>query len=347
MTPRAIKVDFTSTFANLGEAAVAAKQAEERGYDGIRVAEAKSDALIASALAAERTERVQIGTSVAIAFARNPMTVAVQANDLQMFSGGRFALGLGTQVKAHVTRRFSMPYSHPAARMREFVLAIRAIWAAWERSEELRFEGDYYTHTLMTPFFDPGPNAHGNPPIHLAAVGPRMTAVAGEVGDGMICHPFSTERYVREVTIPRLEEARAQAGKTMAGFELTAPGFVVAGESRDQRKRGVEYVKKQIGFYGSTPAYRPVLELHGWGELGDRLNVMTKRGEWERLESLIDDEVLAAFAVVGTPAEVATELRLRWGDVATRISISVPGCAEIDTWGTALGRLREGVDNAG
>jgi probable F420-dependent oxidoreductase len=243
---------------------------------------------------------------------------------VQLLSGGRFSVGLGSQIKPHITKRYSMPWSHPAPRMREFVLAVRAIWKAWETGEKLDFRGDFYTHTLMTPFFNPGPNEFGNPNVLLAAVGPLMTEVAGEVADGLLCHGFSTERYVREVTVPALERGRAKVGLGLDGFEISGPSFIVARTDPDELAAGVQFVRGQIGFYGSTPAYRPVLELHGWGSLGDELNAMTKRGEWDRLAGAIDDEVLAAFAVIGTPSEVVEELRKRYGGLVTRITVVPP-----------------------
>src|SRR3954453_772916 len=210
-----MQIDIGGYAARVDEAAQTAVRAERLGYDGWWALETKHDPFLGCAVAAERTERGLLGTQIAVAFARNPMTVAVQANDVQALSGGRFVLGLGSQIKPHITRRYSMEWSHPAARMREFVLAIRAIWDTWATGARLDFRGEFYTHTLMTPFFNPGPNPHGNPKIWLAAVGPLMTEAAGEVADGMLCHGFSTERYLREVTLPRLEAGRAKAGKTL------------------------------------------------------------------------------------------------------------------------------------
>ncbi|HTR75224.1 MAG TPA: TIGR03617 family F420-dependent LLM class oxidoreductase [Solirubrobacterales bacterium] len=339
-----MKVDFTGSFSRLDEAGESAREAERRGYDGWWVTETKVDPPLASAVAAERTERIGIGTAVTIAFARNPMTVALQANDLQAASGGRFSLGLGSQIKAHVTRRFSMPWSSPAARMREFVLALRAIWASWDGGTPLDFSGEFYEHTLMTPFFDPGPNPFGPPDVYLAAVGPRMTEVAGEVADGLICHAFSTERYVREVTLPLVERGRARAGREGERFELVAPGFVAIAEAGSDLAAAVAAIKDQIGFYGSTPAYRPVLELHGWEELGDRLNSMTKSGRWEELGSVVPDEVLEAFAVVGTPEEVVAELGRRYGDLATRLTLALPDGADMERWAPLMDQLRKEKD---
>ena len=221
------------------------------------------------------------------------MTLAQTAWDLQAASGGRFILGLGSQIKPHITRRFSMPWSHPAARMREMILAIRAIWACWNDGTKLDFRGDFYTHTLMTPFFNPGPNPHGDARIFLAGVGELMTEVAGEVADGFICHGFTTRRYLDEVTLPRSSRGRAEAGRTLEGFEICGPMFVVTGRDEDEMAKAATGVREQIAFYGSTPAYRRVLDLHGWGDLQDELNRMSKEGRWKEMGDLIDDEMLA------------------------------------------------------
>ena len=316
---------YAPTIDAAGELAVAA---EGDGYDGWWAFETQIDPFLACTVAAERTERVGIGTSIVVAFARNPMTVALQANDVQTLSGGRFTVGLGSQIKPHIERRYSMPWSKPAARMREFVLAIRAIWECWETGGELDFEGEFYTHNLMPPFFNPGPNPHGNPKIMLAAVGPLMTEAAGEVADGVLCHAFSTERYMREATLPALERGFEKAGRTREGFEITAPAFIVARDTEEERAEGVAFVKQQISFYGSTPAYRPVLDLHGWGELQDELKAMTKRGEWDRMPELISDELVETFAVVGTPEEAVAEVKRRYGDIATRITFPLPDMDE-------------------
>jgi probable F420-dependent oxidoreductase len=338
-----MQVDVGGYAASVDEAARAAVEAERLGYDGWWALETKHDPFLGCAVAAERTGRVQVGTGIAVAFARNPMTVAVQANDVQRLSGGRFVLGLGSQIKPHITRRYSMEWSHPAPRMREFVLAVRAIWEAWETGGRLDFRGDFYSHTLMTPFFDPGPNPHGRPKIVMAAVGPLMTQAAGEVADGMFCHGFSTERYVREVTLPALRRGAGKAGRDLEGFEISAPSMIVAADTDEDLEAGMDMVRGQIGFYGSTPAYRPVLDLHGWGELQDELNALTKRGAWDEVAGLIDDEIVHTFAVIGTPEEAVEEVRRRYGDIATRVSIVVPDDADPDRWGALFDRLREPV----
>ncbi|NKE63146.1 TIGR03617 family F420-dependent LLM class oxidoreductase [Lentzea sp. PSKA42] len=311
-----MKLDRTAVDYTPHDVGAIAKRAEDRGYDGFWLAETKHDPFLALSGAAAATERIELGTAIAVAFARNPMTIATTANDLQLLSNGRFNLGLGSQIEAHITKRFAMPWSKPAARMREFVLAIRAIWHAWETGERLAFRGEFYSHTLMTPFFDPGPNPHGNAPIHLAGVGELMTEVAGEVADGFLCHSFTTERYLREVTLPALERGRAKAGKTVEGFEISGPVFAA---TNDEEIAGV---RRQIAFYGSTPAYKPVLDLHGWGSLHEELHRMSRRQQWAEMSELITDEVLNEFAVVSAPETVTAALLDRYGDVLTRISPS-------------------------
>ncbi|MCW0215391.1 MAG: TIGR03617 family F420-dependent LLM class oxidoreductase [Pseudonocardia sp.] len=317
-----MQVDAVADFAaDPLRAEAAAVTAEADGYAGVTVAETGHDAFVALALAARATERITVQSGIAVAFARNPMTVATAANDVQLISGGRLQLGLGSQVKAHIERRFGMPWSRPAARMEEFVAAVRAIWARWETGERLRFEGEFYTHTLMTEFFDPGPNPHGNPPILLAAVGARMTEVAGRVSDGLLAHALTTDSYLREVTVPALARSR---GGSLDGFTVSLPVFSVLGADADARARAEAGVRRQIAFYGSTPAYRAVLDHHGWGELADRLNGLSRRQAWDEMATLIDDDVLGAFALDGSPAELAARIEARYGDLADRVSLYTP-----------------------
>ena len=338
-----MKIDSMGYYASVMEAGRGAETADALGYDGFWAPDTQADTFLSCSLAAQRTEGIEIGTGIAVAFARNPMTVAMQANDVHLLSEGRFMLGVGSQIKPHIEKRYSMTWSHPAPRMREFILAIRAIWRAWETGEKLDFRGDFYTHTLMTPFFNPGSNPHGNPKIILAAVGPLMTETAGEVGDGVFCHGFCTERYLREATLPALKRGAEKAGRSLEGFDILAPGFVIARDTEEERAAGAEFVRGQIGFYGSTPAYRPVLELHGWGELQDELNALTKQGAWDKLSSVIDDEVLSTFAIIGTPEEAVAEVKRRYGDIATRITLNVPDGADAERWGPVFDELRAPV----
>jgi probable F420-dependent oxidoreductase len=309
----------------LDRAAASAAEQERRGYDGVWSAETSHDPFFPLLLAAQATERLDLATGIAVAFARNPMTLAQTAWDLQDASHGRFILGLGSQIKPHITRRFSMPWSHPAARMREMILAIRAIWACWNEGTKLDFRGDFYTHTLMTPFFNPGPNPHGDARIFLAGVGELMTEVAGEVCDGFLCHGFTTEKYLREVTLPALERGRAKAGKTMEGFDIVGPSFVVTGTNDQELEQAAAGTRQQIAFYGSTPAYRPVLDVEGWSDLQPELNALSKTGEAAAMVDLVDDAMVDTLAVRGTPEACAAELRRRFGDLADRVCCYFPG----------------------
>ena len=328
---------------DLSRVAAAARDAEAAGYSGAWTAETSHDPFFPLVLGAEHTTTLQLGTSIAVAFARSPMTLANIGWDLQAFSKGRFMLGLGSQIKPHIEKRFSMPWSHPAPRMREMVLAMRAIWDSWMTGDKLAFRGEFYTHTLMTPFFAPDRDDLGDfgpPKVFLAGVGELMTEVAGEVCDGFICHGFTTERYLREVTMPALERGRAKAGKSMEGFEIVGPSFVVTGSNDEQLDAASAGTRQQIAFYGSTPAYRGVLELHGWGGLQDELNSLSKRGQWVEMGDLITDEILNTFAVVGSPEQIAPELQTRYGDVIQRISLYTPYSSDPERWGGILAAIK-------
>jgi probable F420-dependent oxidoreductase len=325
---------------DLRGAGEAARELEEQGYDGLWTAETNHDPFFPLLLASQTTERVELGTGIAVAFARNPMNLAQIAWDLQAASEGRFILGLGSQIKPHITKRFSMPWSKPAARMREMILAIRAIWESWNERTKLDFRGDFYTHTLMTPFFDPGPNPHGNAKIFLAGVGEKMTEAAGEVADGFLCHGFTTERYLREVTLPALERGASRANRTLGDVEISGPAFVVTGTTEEEMAASVAGTKQQIAFYGSTPAYRPVLDLHGWGGMQDELNRLSKEGRWKEMGDLVDDEVLHTFAVVGEPEEIAGGLHDRYGDVVDRISFYAPYQSDPARWARVMDQLK-------
>ncbi|MGW6455720.1 TIGR03617 family F420-dependent LLM class oxidoreductase [Streptomyces sp. NPDC055078] len=313
----------------------AAARAEALGAHGLFLTETAHDAFIGLGLAARATERVQVGTSVAIAFARTPMTLAQSAFDIQRLSGGRAVIGLGSQIKPHITRRYSMPWSRPAARMREFVLATRAIWHSWQTGERLAFTGDFYTHNLMTPMFDPGPVPEGPPPVWIAGVGPLMTATAGEVADGLICHALTSADYLREVTLPAVREGRAKAEAagepwTSRPFDVSGCVMVATGRTEEEYERSVRAMRERIAFYGSTPAYLGVLEQHGWGELHTDLNTFSKQGRWEEMGRLIDDETLNTFSVCGEPAAVGRAVRERFAGLLTRVSVMLPHQADDD-----------------
>ena len=263
-------------------------------------------------------------TSIAVAFARTPMNLANIGHDLNSFSKGRFVLGLGSQIRPHVTKRFSMPWSKPAARMREFISAMRAIWDCWHNGSQLSFKGDFYDHSLMTPMFTPLDSEYGAPRVMLAAVGPLMTEVAGEVADGVIIHSFTTKKYLEEVTLPAVEKGLAKAGRSRSDFQISYPGFIVTGKNEEEFNATKKAVCKQIAFYGSTPAYAPVLGSHGWGDLQPELNKLSKMGNWDEMGTLITDEILNEFAIVGELDQVVGKFKSRYSGLVDRTMGSLP-----------------------
>ncbi len=313
---------------------------ERAGYDGAFSFEAKHDPFLPLAVAAEHTARLTLGTAVAIAFARTPMTLANIGWDLQALTGGRFLLGLGTQVRPHVERRFGAVWSHPVARMRELVRAVRAIWATWEGQAPLRFEGEFYRHTLMIPAFDPGPNPFGPPPIYLGGVGPRMIEAAGEVADGFIAHPFATRRSLVGHVLPALARGLARVGRRRADLQVVCATIVVTAERDDELVRIRRAVKKQLAFYGSTPAYRPTLACEGYDDLHPELNRLSKDGRWDAMADLIDDALLDAVAVVGPRREVAAKLHARLGDLADAVSLTNNRAPDPTHWADVVADLR-------
>lgn len=314
-----MKVDAGILGESLAQVPERVRALEAEGYDGAVSAELASDPFLPLALAAEHSQRLELLTSIAVAFARNPMSLAIVSHDLNAYSQGRLILGIGSQIRAHITKRFSMPWSKPASRMREFVLAMRAIWRAWYEGAPLQFEGEFYRHTLMTPVFVPREKRFGAPRVFLAAVGPGMTEVAGEVADGLIAHAFTTPRYLREVTLPALERGLARAGRKRENFEITCPVFVVSGRNEAEQRTSALATRRQIAFYGSTPAYRGVLELAGRAGLQEELNRLSKAGQWEAMGELVDDRLLAEFAVVGKPEEVPRLVAERLAGLTQRV----------------------------
>ncbi|MGV0793184.1 TIGR03617 family F420-dependent LLM class oxidoreductase [Mycolicibacterium sp. XJ1819] len=319
------------------------REAERAGYAGLWSAESAHDPFLPLGAVAQTTEHLQIGTSIAVAFARNPMSLAQTALDLHVLSGGRFMLGLGSQVKAHIERRFSMPWSRPAARMSEFVEAMQAIWSAWQNEERLDFRGDFYSHTLMTPFFSPGTSPFGAPPVYLAAVGEAMTEVAGRVCDGLMPHPFTTLRYWRERTLPALQRGLDASGRSLQNFSISFQGLVASGRTEEQMAEAVRRVREQIAFYASTPAYHSVLELHGWSDLGTDLNELSRSDfpdRWTRMGDLIDDEMLTAFAVVAEPDDVGTAVAQRYAGLVDRFTFYAPYPHDPVMWEPAIDDIR-------
>ncbi len=324
-----MKID-AGLMGGLSDVPARVREFEAQGFDGVVTAEMSGDPFFPLLLAAEHSERIELMTSIAVAFSRNPMLLANIGNDLQSYSGGRFILGLGSQIKPHIMKRFSMPWSQPAARMREFILAMRAIWDCWYEGKRLDFRGDFYQHTLMTPMFTPTNNPHGAPRVVLAAVGPKMTEVAGEVADGMLVHSFTTKRYLEEVTIPAIERGLASGGRDREDFQICYPAFIVTGRDEKEWEETRTAVSRQLAFYGSTPAYRGVLELHGWGELQAELNVLSKQGEWVAMGERITDDILDAFAVVTAPEKVAHTLAERFGGSVDRLLCTFPFAEEAE-----------------
>jgi probable F420-dependent oxidoreductase len=322
------------------EAADQARRYEADGYDGVWATEAAHDPFLPLALVATETSRVQLGTAIAVAFAHSPLSVAQMAHDLQVESGGRFVLGLGSQIKAHITRRYSLAWGQPAARMREFVLALHAIWSSWNEGTALDFRGDFFTHTLMTPFFSPAPSPAGRPPVFLAGVNTVMTEVAGEVADGFLAHPFTTERYLREVTLPALVRGQHRRDGGPADLEVSLPVLIVTGETEEAYSLSKQVAQRQIAFYASTAAYRPVLAAHGWEDLQTQLARLAREDRWDQMSSLVDDEVLATFAVVGEPAGLAGAITARFGGAVQRVSIYQPREADAATISSIVSELQ-------
>ena len=301
--------------------AAAARQAEEDGVDVLTSNELRHDPFTPLAFAAMATERVMLVPSVAIAFPRSPMIVANHAWDLQRHSKGRFVAGLGSQVKAHNERRFSVPWIAPAARLGEYVEALRAIFRCWEHGEKLDYKGKYYTFTLMTPEFSPGPQHLPLPPIAMAAVGPLMLKTAARVADSVRLHGFATKKYVDEIVRPLLAEELAKHGKSLDHFEITGGGFVATGPDEAAVKEAAEKIRYRVAFYGSTPAYRGVFDLHGVGDLGIKLNAMVREGRWSELARQVPDDVLDLFVARAPYEGLAEAMEKRFGGIVDAVSV--------------------------
>jgi probable F420-dependent oxidoreductase len=335
-----MRVYTTAPLEDPRDAGVVFPRFEEIGYDGAFSFEAKHDPFLPLVLAAEHTKSLRLGTAIAIAFARNPMNLANLAYGLQVISEGRFVLGLGSQVRPHIEKRFSMSWSRPAARMREIVAAIRAIFGAWEGVAELDFRGEFFRHTIMIPAFDPGPNPFGPPPIFTAGFGPRMTEVAGEVADGFITHPFNTRKSLLENTLPALERGLRRAGRSREDLEIMCATLVVTAEGEAELERIKAAARKQLAFYGSTPAYRSTLDVHGWGEVHAELNRLSKQGRWDDMTALIDDEILESVAVVGPRSEIAPALSRRLAGIADAVSLTNNRAPDPELWADVVAELK-------
>lgn len=314
-------IDGGLIFDDLADARAKVDELVAIGYDGIYAFEGSSDGFLPFVIAAEHTETQVLSTQVAVAFARNPLTLAYQANDLQMLSKGRFILGLGTQAQQNIEKRFSMPWGKPVTRMRDMIGAIRAIQHTWQTGEPLRYEGVYYRHTKMQPLFSPKPNPYGPPPLMLGAIGKPMTRVAGELADWFIVIPFSTEAFVRQTTWPALREGLETADRAWRDVKIAAQCMIATGADEQSYGEAMARTRYQIAFYGSTPIYAKALEAEGWGDLHPVLRRMTRENRWMEMGQIITDEMCERFAVVGPPEEIGPKLVERFGGWVDRLSI--------------------------
>lgn len=314
-----MKLDFSLIGHTSKKALEDAQRAELHGFDGVWATESVTDAFLQSMAIALSTERVDIGTAIAVAFARNPMSTAYCAWDIASASNGRFTLGLGSQIQAHITKRFSMPWSSPGNRMEDYIKALRAIFHAWRTGDRLRYEGEHYRHTLMTPVFTPPHHDHAIP-IAIAAVGETMTALAGRLCDGVILHGMTNPAYLDQVTIPALERGLAEAGRKRTDFEVSLPLFLAIGDDDETIEQQRDASRKQLAFYASTPAYRGVLEAIGKGELQDKLHTMSKEGKWDEMATQISDDILDQLVVSGKPEEMPGLVGQRFGSRFDRVS---------------------------
>lgn len=321
-----MKLD-TNLMTDITDASVKAQLLADLGVDGVFSFEGVHDPFDPLLLAAASTD-LDIYTNVALAFPRSPMTTAYQAWDLQKLSRGGFMLGLGTQIKPNIEKRYSAHWGKPVAQMREFVEALRAIFACWQHGERLDYRGEYYTHTLMQPTFNPGPLEFDPPPILLGALGPKMTRMTGEIADGILVHPFNTSTFIHDHMVPELEAGLDSSARTWEDLTVICDAIVCTGRTDEEMETAIAGTKGMLAFYGSTPSYRPPMNAHGWGELQPELNAMSKRGEWAEMSALIDDDMLHTLAVVGTADEIGGRLRERFAGVADRVGFYLPYAIE-------------------
>jgi probable F420-dependent oxidoreductase len=343
-SPRRLPVD-THLVARLGHEDDAARALRDVGFDGAFTFEGPHDVFFPLVTAARANLGLDLMTNVAIALPRSPIHLAHAAWDLQALSGGRFRLGLGSQIKAQIERRYGARWVKPVGQMREWIEALRAIFAAWESGEPLDYRGEHTSHTLMTPMFSPGPNPHGPPPILLGALGPQMTRLSAEVADGLLVMPFNSRRHLIERTVPAIDLGLATAGRPPRGspqdsFEIVAEVIVACGRTETELTAADAGARMLLGFYGSTPSYRPVLEVEGWGDLQPELNALSKQGRWPDMATAIDDTMLATLAVEGSPAQCAKQILERYGDTATRLAFYQPYAADPATTAELLAALR-------
>jgi probable F420-dependent oxidoreductase len=319
-----MKVDFYYPPAPPDGASDAAMEAADLGYDGFFSAETQYDPFLPLAFAAKATDRLDIGTAIAVAFPRSPMVTAMTSWDLARLSDGRFILGLGTQVKGHITRRFSTEWSSPGPRLADYIASLRAIWGSWQNSVPLHHQGDFYRFSLMTPFFDPGPITHPDIPVYIAGVGPYLSRLAGSMCDGFHVHPFHTVAYLDQVVLPNLIEGARSEGRSRDDVEMATTVFIMTGESDEEIERAMEPVRQQISFYGSTPSYRPVFEASGW-DFHERLHAMSRRGEWGEMAAVVPDEAVLEVGVAAPVGRLADAVKERYGDRVQRVGFYTIG----------------------
>lgn len=311
--------------ADMAQAAAGAQRAEALGYDGVLTPETGHDPFLPLAIAAEHTSQITLATAVAIAFPRSPMVTAQIAWDMQKFTNGRFLLGLGTQVKGHNIRRYGTPWdSGPGPRLREYILMMRAIWDSWQHGSRPSFKGEHYEYTLMTPAFNPGPIAHPHIPVYISAVNVYNCRLAGEVCDGLRLHGFNTPKYLHDVILPAVEQGAKKAGRSLSDIDIAGLGFIITGRSAEEITRNAGPVRRQISFYASTPSYQPVMEIHGWSDVGARLIEMSKRGEWAAMAELITDDMLEEFCTIATYEELVSKLLKHYGGATSRAALAIP-----------------------
>lgn len=307
-----------------------ARELERLGYDGLAIEECKEDPYIVGALAAQATTTLKIATAVAIAFPRSPTSTAMSAWTMQRLSGGRFTLGLGTQVKAHIERRYGMTWSPAGPWIRDYVNAVRAVWDCWQTGQKLEFSSEHYRLNLMVPLFDPGPIAHPDIPIHLAAVNPIMSRIAGECADGMRPHPVCTAEYIEKAMLPAVRTGAAKTGRDPAGFAVAIKPLIATARTEEELEKRIRDIRARVAFYCSTPGYRAAFEFHGLGDLAKRMSVLSREQRWEEMPGMIDDDVLNLYATVGSFAEIGRKLRDRYAHVATHAEFSIPVVSDAD-----------------
>jgi probable F420-dependent oxidoreductase len=319
-----MKVDTALPVADLRQVADAARRAEAMGFDGAFTPETGHDPFLPHAIAAEHTERLELGTAVAIAFPRSPMATAQVAWDLQRASNGRFTCGLGTQVKGHIVRRYGMDWHPPGPRLRDYVLMMRAVWESWQNGSPPAFQGEYYRYTLMTPFFSPGPLTCPPPKVHISAINPYNCRLVGELCDGIKLHPFNTPKYLREVIMPNIAAGAKKAGRDVKEIEVCGAGFIITGKNEEEVEKAKAPVRQQLSFYASTRTYKPVLDSQGWGDANEELFRLSVEGKWREMAAGITDDMLEEFAVVGTYDEIVPKIIARSAGVIDRVTLALP-----------------------